>query len=64
MKPQGMKRIWSRCSSAAPSMTSPPGVNAPGLPAEKARNRSPEKCDPVVPVRARPSVTRRASAEH
>ena len=31
---------------------------------EKARNRSPEKCDPLVPVRASPAVTRRASAWH
>jgi hypothetical protein len=39
-------------------------VNAPGLPVESARNRSPEKCDPAVPVRAIPVVTRRASAAH
>ena len=31
---------------------------------EKARKRSPEKCEPLVPVRARPEVTRRAKAWH
>jgi hypothetical protein len=41
-----------------------PGRKAPGLAVEKARNRSPEKWDPLVPVRARPAVTRRASAWH
>jgi len=40
--------------AAAPCMTAAPGVIASGLPVEKARNRSPEKCEPVVPVRARP----------
>ena len=35
------------------------GVVPPGLAVEEARKRSPEKCEPVVPVRARPSVTRR-----
>jgi hypothetical protein len=55
MAPHATKR-----SVASPG--APP--NAPGLPAEKARNRSPEKCDPLVPVRASPSVTRRASAWH
>ena len=64
MKPQGTNRSWSKRSAAAPSMTSPPGVSASALPVEKARNRSPEKWEPVVPVRASPSVTRRASAEH
>ena len=29
------------------------GRKAPGLAVEKARNRSPEKCEPLVPVRAR-----------
>ncbi len=38
--------------------------SAPMLVAEKARKRSPEKWLPVVPVRARPSGTRRASALH
>src|ERR1700722_12282331 len=41
-----------------------PGRSAPGVAAEKARNRSPEKCDPLAPVRASPAVTRRASAWH
>ena len=35
---------------------------APGFAVETARKRSPEKCDPVVPVRASPRATRRAKA--
>src|SRR6516164_614719 len=42
----------------------PPAVRPPGLAVENARNRSPEKCEPLVPVLARPIVTRRASALH
>ena len=42
----------------------PPGRKAPGFAVEKARKRSPEKWDPLVPVRASPAVTRRASAWH
>jgi len=48
----------SRCRVSAS------GSKAPGLAVEKARNRSPEKWEPLVPVRARPAVTRRASAWH
>src|SRR5262252_2235242 len=40
------------------------GVKPPGLAVENARNRSPEKCEPLAPVLARPEVTRRASALH
>jgi hypothetical protein len=38
------------------------GRKAAGFAVEQARKRSPEKCEPLVPVRARPRVTRRASA--
>src|SRR5208282_35942 len=41
-----------------------PEVRPPGLAVENARNRSPEKCEPLVPVLARPDVTRRANALH
>src|SRR5262252_9729694 len=40
------------------------GVKPPGLAVENARNRSPEKCEPLAPVLARPEVTRRARALH
>src|ERR1700680_1314455 len=41
-----------------------PEGNARGFAGEKARNRSPEKWDPLVPVRASPDVTRLAKALH
>ena len=43
---------------------SPVALLASGFAVEKARKMSPEKCEPVVPVRARPRVTRRAIALH
>ena len=45
----------ARSRSSAPGLSAAaPAGKAPGLPVEKARNRSPEKCEPVVPVRASP----------
>jgi hypothetical protein len=55
----------SRVSYEAPDCSSSyVDVRAPSFAVEKARNRSPEKCDPVVPVRASPSGTRRHRARH
>ena len=49
---QGTKRSAPYCRPPAPARAS-----APGLAVENARKMSPEKCEPVVPVRARPSGT-------
>ena len=54
-----------RCRTRRAAASSPrPMASSPWLAVENARKMSPEKCEPVVPVRARPSGTRRASALH
>jgi hypothetical protein len=53
-----MNRNWSYLPSAPGRKVVTPGVIPPGPAVEKARNRSPEKWEPAVPVRARPGVTR------
>ena len=62
--PQGTKRSVRSPSPASPWSVSGFVGNARGLPVESARKRSPEKCEPAVPVRPTPVVTRRASALH
>src|SRR5215468_10268761 len=61
-----MKLSWSYRLESAGFVVAPgsPGVNPPGLAVENARNRSPEKCEPLAPVLARPTVTLLASALH
>src|SRR5215469_6923555 len=62
----GMKVSWSYALALALSALGfgSPEVRPPGFAVENARNRSPEKCEPLVPVLARPEVTRRAKALH
>jgi hypothetical protein len=54
----GMKVSWSYSwALALPALGfGSPEVRPPGFAVENARNRSPEKCEPLVPVLARPEV--------
>src|SRR5215475_2366706 len=61
-----MKLSWSYRLESAGFVVAPGslGVKPPGFAVENARNRSPEKCEPLAPVLARPEATRRAKALH
>ena len=50
--PHGMNVRLSYRLSSPPAGPSP--LNPPGLAVETARKMSPEECEPMVPVRARP----------